>query len=148
MTSNKTKKLLEDLKEITQKPRPKEPVYRPISNQYGEDENGKPIYIDRMYGDLYGNNKLILKSGHTYKGKIYKKRHLITSKDLFGNKNNFYSKCYVTADGRWFDQSGMPMDAPKKVDDEEQVATVEVQKTELTSEEKLHNEQSFLKGLK
>ena len=54
----------------------------------------------------------------------------------------------MTADGRWFDQSGMPMDAPKKVDDEEQVATVEVQKTELTSEEKLHNEQSFLKGLK
>lgn len=148
MTSKKTKRLLEDLKEITQKPRPKEPVYKPISNQYGEDQNGKPIYIDRMYGDLYGNHTLILKSGHTYKGKIYKKRYLITSKDMVGNKNNFYSKCYVTADGRWFDQSGMPMDPPKKVDEEEQVATVEVQKTELTTEEKIDNEQNFLKGLK
>jgi hypothetical protein len=42
----------------------------------------------------------------------------------------------------------MPIEAPKKVEEEEQVETVEVQKLELTPEEKLANEQAFLSKLK
>ena len=53
MPSEKTKELLDNLRQI-RSPRKKQPVLIPVSNQYGEDEKGKPIYIDRIYGDIYG----------------------------------------------------------------------------------------------
>ena len=143
----KNKELLDNLKNIV-KPVTKQPVIKPISNQYGEDSKGTPIYIDRLYGDLFGHHTLVQKNGTEYKGKITKKRRTITHKDYRGNKNKFFSTCYVTADGRWFDNCGMPIDAPKKVEEEETTAQVEVQKVELTPDEKLANEQNFLKGLK
>ena len=39
------------------------------------------------------------------------KRRLIESAD----DKNFYSPCTVTADGRWFDRAGMPIDKPKNL---------------------------------
>ena len=42
----------------------------------------------------------------------------------------------------------MPIEPPKKVEEDENQQVAEVMKTELTSEEKLSNEQNFLKGLK
>ena len=103
-----------------------------VSNQYGEDAKGNPIYIDRLYGGLTGHTTLVQKDHTNYKGKIHKKRRLVKTK----SGNSFYSVCYHTADGRWFDNSGMPMEAPNNV--EEEVAKVEpgFVKRELTDEEK------------
>ena len=42
----------------------------------------------------------------------------------------------------------MPIEPPKKVEEDESEQVAEVMKTELTPEEKLSNEQNFLKGLK
>ena len=148
MPSEKTQELLDSLKEITQKPKKAEPIIRPASNVYGEDANGKPIFIDRIYGSITGKYELVNKNGTTYKGKIHRKRRAIKNKLIDGTTHSFYSICYETADGRWFDNCGMPIEAPKKVEEEEQVETVEVQKIELTPEEKLANEQAFLSQLK
>ena len=73
--------------------------------------------IDRVYGGLYGQ-RLVQKDGSEYKGKLYKKRRLITSKNIGGEKSNFYSACVVTADGRWFDSGGLPIEAPAKLEPE------------------------------
>ena len=145
MPSDKTKELLDNLKQI-RSPKKKQPVIIPISNQYGEDEKGRPIYIDRMYGDIYGKIELINKNGTTYKGKI--KKRSIMVKGLDGTR--FRSYVRETQDGRWFDRCGMPIDKPKSLvkDEPEDQDKIVVQKTELTAEEKLANEQNFLKGLK
>jgi len=148
MPSEKTQELLNSLKEITQKPKNPEQIIRPASNIQGEDKNGNPIFIDRIYGGINGKTELVNKNGTIYRGKIHRKRRLLQSKSIVGPKTSFYSVCYETADGRWFDNCGMPIEAPKKVEEEEQVETVEVQKEELTAEEKLANEQEFLKKLK
>jgi hypothetical protein len=42
----------------------------------------------------------------------------------------------------------MPIEAPKKVEEDEPVDTVEVQKTELTPEEKIQIEKDLLSKLK
>ena len=148
MPSEKTQELLDSLKEITQKPKKTEPIIRPASNVYGEDANGKPIFIDRIYGSITGKYELVNKNGTIYKGKIQRKRRAIRSTLIGGTVNSYYSICFETADGRWFDNCGMPIEAPKKVEEEEQAETVEVQKLELTAEEKLANEQAFLNNLK
>ena len=75
MPSEKTQQLLDNLKQI-RAPKKKQPIIIPITNQYGEDSKGRPIYIDRIYGDIYGKLILINKNGTTYKGKI-KKRSII-----------------------------------------------------------------------
>ena len=82
------------------------------------------------------------------KVKYIAKRRAIRSTLIGGTVNSYYSICFETADGRWFDNCGMPIEAPKKVEEEEQLETVEVQKVELTPEEKLANEQAFLSKLK
>ena len=66
---SKTQKLLDNLKQIT-KPRKREPKVDVISNRYGEDSKGRPIYIDRIYGGIYGQVNLINKNCTEYKGKI------------------------------------------------------------------------------
>lgn len=83
MTSGKTQELLDSLKGIVKKPRKKEPLNVVVSNQYGEDAKGKPLYIDRLYGDLYGSIKLVNKNFTEYKGKINKRS--ISVKGLDGN---------------------------------------------------------------
>lgn len=147
MASEKTKELLDNLKEITNKPKAKEPIHVVVSNQYGEDSKGNPIYIDRLYGGIYGNVKLINKNFTEYKGKIHKRS--ITVKGIDGN--NFRSHAYETQDGRWFDRSGLPIEKPKQktiIQDEPEQPTIEVQKVELTADEKLQAEKDFLSKLK
>ena len=52
------------------------------------------------------------------------------------NGQNFYQQVRVTADGRWFDNSGMPIEAPTKVEEEEEQDTIGFMNRELTDEEK------------
>ena len=140
MPSEKTKKLLEGLGKITDSA-PKafvEQKYHSYTNRYypnilntlpasydkakrKKDEDGDEyIMIDRVYGSLYDDH-LLQKDGSVYAGKLYRKRRLITRKDPMTNeKTNFYSACVSTADGRWFDNTGMPIEAPTKLEPEKQ----------------------------
>jgi len=109
----------------------------PVSNQQGEDKDGNPIYIDRIYGDLYKHSTLVQKDGSDYTGKLYHKRRLIQGHD----GNNYYSQCTVTADDRWFDNAGMPMEKPKQVETDPDKADREPEKPTI-------NEFDMLKKLK
>ena len=115
-----TQQLLDNLKSIQGKSEENEstprmkfnaPTRPPVSNQYGEDENGNPIYIDRIYGNLNGNSRLVQKDGSEYKGKINKRSIMV--KDTNGDR--FRSYVYETADGRWFNKGGMPIEEPKRI---------------------------------
>tara|TARA_B110001454_G_scaffold169317_1_gene159599 strand:+ start:500 stop:763 length:264 start_codon:yes stop_codon:yes gene_type:complete len=75
-----------------------------VSNEYGEDEKGKPIYIDRIYTNLHKDIELVNKNGSQYKGKI-DRRSIKLSDGTLGH-------AYVTADNRWFNNSGMPINKP------------------------------------
>jgi len=140
MPSEKTKQLLEGLGRITDSaPKVRETekfhsytnryypnTVNPISSRYDKarrkkDEDGEEyIMIDRVYGSLYDDH-LLEKDGTIYNGKLYKKRRLITRKDPMTNeKTNFYSACVSTADGRWFDNCGFPIEAPAKLEPEKQ----------------------------
>jgi len=156
MPSEKTKKLLEGLGKITD-PAPKafvEQKYHSYTNRYypntlhtlpayydkakrKKDEDGDEyIMIDRVYGSLYDDH-LLQKDGSIYAGKLYKKRRLMTRKDPMTNeKTNFYSACVSTADGRWFDNTGMPIEAPTKLEPEKQPDPEEL---ELEKKRKLEN---------
>ena len=78
-----------------------------VSNIHGEDEHGNPIFIDRIYGADH-TLRLIQKDGKLYDGAIHKRR--ISVKGISGN--NFFSHVYETADGRWFNRAGMPIEKP------------------------------------
>ena len=134
MPSDKTKKLLEGLGKITDSaPKQFTPQkFTVVSNQYGEDAKGNPTYIDRLYCGISGITTLVQKDFSEYKGKIHKKRRLVKAK----SGNSFYSVCYHTADGRWFDNSGMPMEAPTNVEEEAVKSEPGFVKRELTDEEK------------
>jgi len=156
MPSEKTKKLLEGLGKITDSA-PKafvEQKYHSYTNRYyptilhslpasydkakkKKDEDGDEyIMIDRVYGSLYDDH-LLQKDGSVYPGKLYRKRRLITRKDPMTNeKNNFYSPCVSTADGRWFDNCGFPIEAPTKLEPEKQPDPEEL---ELEKQRKLEN---------
>lgn len=147
MPSDKTKKLLEGLGKITDsapKVR-KEEVYHSYTNRYypntihilpaiyskakrKKDEDGDEyIMIDRVYGSLYDDH-LLQKDGTTYLGKLFKKRRLVVRKDpITGEKKNFYSPCTSTADGRWFDNTGLPIEAPDKLEPEKVKTQEEIQ---------------------
>ena len=155
MPSDKTRKLLEGLGKITDsapKDR-KEEVFHSYTNRYypnaihvlparydkarrKKDEDGDEyIMIDRVYGSLYGQ-RLVQKDGTEYKGKLLNKRRLITSKNTAGEKTNFYSRCTVTADGRWFDNGGLPIEAPTKLEPEKQKTAEEIQEENRLKAEK------------
>ena len=140
MPSEKTKKLLEGLGKITDSAPNKfeQQKFHSYTNRYypntlhtlpasydkakrKKDEDGDEyIMIDRVYGSLYDDH-LLQKDGSIYNGKLYKKRRLITRKDPMTNeKTNFYSACVSTADGRWFDNCGFPIEAPTKLEPEKQ----------------------------
>ena len=64
------------------------------------------------------NNNYIKQTEPYTKANCTKKRRLITNKDNTVEQDNFYSRCIVTADGRWFDNGGMPIEAPTKLEPE------------------------------
>ena len=156
MPSEKTKKLLEGLGKITDSA-PKafvEQKFHSYTNRYypntlhtlpasyhkakkkKDEESDEYIMIDRVYGSLYDDH-LLQKDGSIYNGKLYKKRRLITRKDPMTNeKTNFYSACVSTADGRWFDNCGFPIEAPTKLEPEKQPDPEEL---ELERQRKLEN---------
>ena len=152
MPSEKTKKILEGLENIATKTQIKEENHLVVSNEYGEDSKGKIIYIDRMYGDMFGDHKLIQKNHKQYTGKIHKRRRLIKGID----GNSFYSACYETADARWFDNTGMPMEKPKKAEAEPEVqSNIEfvnlppsAEELEQIKQQKLDQEKRILQNLK
>jgi len=156
MPSEKTKELLAGLGEIANKTRITEDKHTVVSNEFGEDAKGKPIYIDRIYSDLFGGIKLIQKNHREYPGKIHKKRRLISRKSINGDNISFYSVCYVTADNRWFDNVGLPIEAPKNsLDEEVKESNVEIVKMPPSAEEleqirqqKMEQEQRTLQNLK
>ena len=114
--------------------------------------DGEYIMIDRIYGGVHkSDQRLVQKDGTAYTGKIHKKRRLI--KGI--NGDNFYSECRITADGRWFDNCGMPIEAPTKVEEEEEKQTGGFIDSEPTEEElveqaklKAEREQKMLQELK
>jgi hypothetical protein len=140
MPSEKTKELLAGLGNIANKTRITEDSFTMVSNEFGEDAKGKPIYIDRIYSDLFGGIKLIQKNHREYPGKIHRKRRLISRKSINGDNVSFYSVCYVTADNRWFDNVGLPIEAPKNsLDEEVKESNVEIVRMP-PSEEELQEE--------
>ena len=176
MPSEKTKKLLEGLGKITDSAPNKfeQQKFHSYTNRYyantlrtlpaiydkakkKKDEDGEEyIMIDRVYGSLYDDH-LLQKDGSIYNSKLYKKRRLITRKDPMTNeKMNFYSPCVSTADGRWFDNCGFPIEAPKSsLDEEVRESNVEIVKMppsekelEQIRQQKLAQEQKTLQNLK
>ena len=156
MPSEKTKELLAGLGNIANKTRITEDSFTMVSNEFGEDAKGKTIYIDRLYSDLFGGIKLIQKNHKEYPGKIHKKRRLISKKSINGDNISFYSVCYVTADNRWFDNVGLPIEAPKNsLDEEVKESNVEIvrmppseEELEQIKQQKLAQEQRLLQNLK
>ena len=104
------------------------------------DDDGNEDYwapFDRIYGGLAKNSqRLIQKDGSEYQGKLYSKRRLIKNKTMLGEEKNFYSHCLCTADGRWFDNSGFPIDPPNNVEEEVKETEPAFARRELTDEEK------------
>ena len=156
MPSEKTKELLAGLGNIANKTRITEDSFTMVSNEFGEDAKGKTIYIDRLYSDLFGGIKLIQKNHKEYPGKIHKKRRLISKKSINSDNVSFYSVCYVTADNRWFDNVGLPIEAPKNsLDEEVKESNVEIvrmppsaEELEQIKQQKMEQEQRILQNLK
>jgi|TARA_R110001583_G_scaffold26773_2_gene96315 hypothetical protein len=156
MPSEKTKELLAGLGNIANKTRITEDKHTVVSNEFGEDAKGKTVYIDRIYSDLFGGIKLIQKNHQEYSGKVHKKRRLISRKSINGDNVSFYSVCYVTADNRWFDNAGLPIEAPKNsLDEEVKESNVEIvrmppsaEELEQIKQQKLEQEQRILQNLK
>jgi hypothetical protein len=118
----KTKELLSNLKKISTK------EVTSVSSwlEGAQVESNRPTgkWIDRIYGMAGASTEveLINKNNTDYRGKIHRRR--ITEQSLDGS--NFFSHVYETADGRWFDRTGFPMDKP---------ATLEKEPTDDTSEQ-------------
>jgi hypothetical protein len=147
---SKTKELLEGLGNIVRKPSSfAEQKFKSYTNRFytvqnslhklpakydkakkQKDEEGEEyIYIDRVYGGMYGQS-LRQADGTEYKGKLYNKRRLVTHKGFNSEQSNFYSKCTVTADGRWFDNGGMPIETPTKLEPEKVKTAEEIEEEE------------------
>ena len=165
MPSEKTKQLLEGLGKITDSaPKVRETdkfhsytnryypnTINPISSKYDKarrkkDEDGEEyIMIDRVYGSLF-DDLLIEKDGTVYTGKLYRKRRLMTRSDPFTDeKANFFSPCTSTADGRWFNNMGFPIDPPDKLEPEKQKTEEEI---ETEKKLKAEREARLIAGLK
>jgi len=150
--SKKSKELLDNLSKITEKPQSKfqRDTFHSYTNMFytsmpesihklpkrydkakrKKDEDGEEyIMIDRIYGSIFkGGERLVQADGTVYTGKLYSKRRLLTSTDFITKeKKNFYSPCRVTADGRWFDNAGMPIEAPDKLEPEKVKSAEEIE---------------------
>ena len=71
---------------------------------YKDGSETKFVAYDRIYQNLHKSLTLIQKNGTTYTGKIEKKSIKLADGTL--------SYVRVTADNRWFDRTGMPIDKP------------------------------------
>lgn len=70
-------------------------------------------WIDRIYQlGITEEVELINKDSTRYQGKIHRRR--ITLQNAQGE--NFFAMAYESADGRWFDNCGMPMKKPANID--------------------------------
>ena len=69
----------------------------PESNKIGDK------VIDRIYGDIHGGLKLILKNGTIYQNKI-DKRSIKLNDGTLGH--------VFHANGKWFNRMGLPIDKP------------------------------------
>lgn len=83
---------------------------------------------DRIYASIFGIMELVNKDGTIYKGKLDKR-----SIRVEGINGNFLSHVYVTADDRWFDRCGLPINKPKNL---------LTKKDEGEEEENLHTRES------
>ena len=93
-------------------------------------------YAKRENKKTVGGIKLIQKNHREYLGKVHKKRRLISKKSINGDNISFYSVCYVTADNRWFDNVGLPIEAPKNsLDEEVKESNVEIVRMPPSAEE-------------
>lgn len=165
----KSKDLLEKLNKITEKPKDKFEVkptlpdtnrfwksvheseinslpksYNPIKWNKEEDDGEVDYWtpIDRIYGGLGANpQKLIQKDGTQYYGKLSQKNRLVKGVD----GNNFRSRCTVTADGRWFNNSGFPIDPPTNLEPEPKKTHEEL---EAEKQQKMDKEKAMLENLK
>jgi hypothetical protein len=67
-------------------------------------------WIDRIYQlGVTEAVELINKDSTKYRGKVYRRR--ITVQNIKGE--NFFTTAYESADGRWFDNLGIPTNKPK-----------------------------------
>jgi len=69
-------------------------------------------WIDRLY--KLGTTdavELINKDSNLYKGRVYRRR--ISLQNTEGQ--NFFAVAYESADGRWFDNCGMPIKKPTNI---------------------------------
>jgi len=142
--SSKSEELLSKLKDITRTPEKQElpstnmfyidngirqlPKVYDKAKKHKDEDGHEYIWIDRLYGSLF-EDRLIEKDGSSYRGKIYIKRRLIKRK-ILGVQNNFFSRCYSTADGRWFDNCGFPIEAPSDLEPEKVKTPEEIQEEE------------------
>ena len=76
-------------------------------------------WIDRIYkSGTTDTVELINKDSTRYQGRVYRRRISLQNTEV----QNFFAVAYESADGRWFDNSGMPIKKPTDVvkDKEEQ----------------------------
>ncbi len=177
MPSEKTKKILEGLGKITSSTpnRFEEKRFHSYTNIYytstpqsihklpkrydkakrKKDEDGDEyIMIDRIYGSIFtkspnNGQRLLQSDGTYYQGKLYSKRRLMTHTNHMNEKVSFYSRCTVTADGRWFDNGGMPIEAPTKLEPEKVKTAEEIEEeNRLKAEKSKAKEAAILANLK
>ena len=172
MPSEKTKKLLEGLDNIAKKPSqfenqkftsytnmfytstPEEihklPKRYDKVKRYKDEDGDEYIWIDRVYGSIFkGGATMRQADGTNYQGKLHSKRRLIERKNLHGEMTRFYSKCTVTADDRWFDNGGLPIEKPTKLEPEKVKSQEEIEEEDRIKAEKAKNrEAAILANLK
>jgi hypothetical protein len=69
-------------------------------------------WIDRLYQiGVTEGLELINKDSTRYKGKIHRRRITVSGPD----GQNFFAVAYESADGRWFDNCGMPIKKPTNI---------------------------------
>ena len=91
----------------------------------------KDKWIDRLYQTLQGKVYLIQKDSTEYKGAIKTKK--------------FSSKTYsFTEDNRWFDRSGLPVQAPSSVDLKIEISTLKSEIKQKERDSKFQNLKSTL----
>ena len=76
----------------------------PETNKEYIGDGSKFIAYDRIYSNLHKSLTLIQKNGTTYIGRIEKKSIKLEDGTL--------SFVHKTADNRWFNRTGMPIDKP------------------------------------
>mgnify|MGYP001181569052 FL=1 len=88
-------------------------------------------WIDRLYQTLHGKVYLIQKDSTEYKGAIKTKK--------------FSGKTYsFTEDNRWFDRSGLPVQAPSSVDLKNEISTLKSEIKQRERDSKFQNLKSTL----